>query len=356
MSGGFRVDPEALGRAARQAHSHADQVEKHSRDLDARTRGKLLGKGKLGQIVQNAVRPVVDSMIGDMAKAMAGGHRSIGRGLELTAKNLDDAERAIHKSLRADGRSLGSEGIKLGPGQSVPGRKALRAQYHRQVDERVAQLELQGHGVGRHLKVTDQQLKDRLGKPIQERVNVPQPPIINSHGYPVAQPPQQVTRWARDEYGFSRSNEKIDPLHGPDAKQNLTPPQLYHDKEKKDQHGNPVNHSCDRFSTAFKDNESFMYAERYARARIPTGPPYEVKFSPSDAWGPGGHDAKFRGYYIDPDNPVTAGGKVNYRDVNFKDAEIVAVYKPDGKGGFNLHTMFPQPALKHNVSRHHLPH
>lgn len=93
-----------------------------------------------------------------------------------------------------------------------------------------------------------------------------------------------------------------------------------------------------------------MYAERYARERIPDSPPYEVKFSPGDAC-PGSHQGKFRGYYIDPDNPM-ADGKINYRDVDFKDAGIVAVCKPDGKGGFNLHTMFPQPALKGNLSRH----
>ncbi|MFH8380096.1 hypothetical protein ACH4E7_04025 [Kitasatospora sp. NPDC018058] len=352
MSEGFRANPAALSEAAAKAHKHADQVEHHSRELHEKTRGKLLGRGKLGKIVQNAVRPIVHSMINDMSKAMADGHRSIGHGLEITAKNHRDAEKAIHKSLRADGRSLKSEGIELHPGQSVPGKKVLKAQYNREVDRRVAQLELQGHGVGRHLKVTDQQLKDRLGKPFKETVNVPQPPLTNARGFAVAQPPKQVSRWAKDEHGFAQSREKIDPLHGPDAKQRLAPPQLYHDKEKRNQHGDPMNHTCDRFSTAFKDNESYMYAELHARERIPSSPPYEVKFSPKDVWGRGGHEGMFRGYYIDPGNPMT-NGRINYRDVNFKDAEIIAVYRPDGKGGFKLHTMFPQPKVEHNMGHHH---
>ncbi|MFB7662638.1 hypothetical protein ACFC1R_01645 [Kitasatospora sp. NPDC056138] len=351
MSGGFRADREALGQAGRKAHEHAERVERHSRNLDSRTRGKVLGRGKLGQVVQKAVRPVIDSMIGDMSKAMAGAHRSIGRGLEITKKNLDEAESAVHKSLMSNGTSLGKHGVKLAPGQSVPGKKGLRALYQRRVDERIGELERQGHGVGRHLKVTDQQLKDRLGRPIEETVNVPQKPKLNDRGFPVKQPPKQVIRWAKDEDGFIRSNEKIDPLHGPDAHQRLSPPQLYYDKEKRDRHGNPMNHTCDRYSTAFKDKESFMYAERYAHDRIPAGPPYEVKFSPSDVWGPGGHQGKFRGYYIDPDNPMS-GKKINYREVNFKGAEIIAVYRPDGKGGFNLHTMFPQPSTRHNRTRH----
>ncbi|MER0480957.1 hypothetical protein ABR737_21900 [Streptomyces sp. Edi2] len=351
MSKGFKADTNALDRASRRQLEHAVRVESHSRNLDSRTRGKVLGRGKFGKIVQDAVRPIIDSMIGDMSKSMAKGHRSLGQGLDITRKNIADAEKAVEESFKKHHKSLKAEGIDLQPGQSMPDKKSLRELYHRRVDERVDELELQGHGVGRHLKVSDQQLKDRLGHPIEETVNVPQPPVYNDRGFPVKQPPKRVTRWARDEYGFIRSNEKIDPLHGPDARQRLGPPQLYHDKEKRGADGNPLNHTCDRYSTAFKDNESFMHAERYARERIPDSPPYEVKFSPGDAWGPGSHHGKFRGFYVDPDNPM-ANGKVNYRDVDFKGTGIVAVYKPDGKGGFNLHTMFPQPAMKENISRH----
>ncbi|AUG78458.1 hypothetical protein CFP65_3670 [Kitasatospora sp. MMS16-BH015] len=334
MSKGFRANRSALSQAAGRAHEHAATVERHSRDLDTATRGKVLGRGKLGQIVDKAVRPVLDSMISDMSKAMAGGHRSIGHGLEITKKNLDEAEGAVHRSLQNNATSLAKEGVKnLEPGQSVPGRKALRQLYHRRIDERVEELRSQGHGVGRHLDVTDQQLKDRLGTPVMEG---PQ------HNRTVAKDPNT---------GYVRSTDKVDPLHGPPGTPGRpTPPDLYYDAEK----GPPNRHRCESYSTAFKDNESYVYADEYARSRLdPSWPGRQVvEFAPSDAWGPGGHTGKFRGYYIDPDQPFDHNGAVNYKEVNFKNATVKAVYEPDGNGGFKLHTMFPEPVFKHNRSRH----
>lgn len=332
MSGGFRADRAALSQTAKQAHEHADAVERHSRVLDSATRGKVLGRGKLGQIVDKAVRPVVDSMIGDMSKAMAGGHRSIGHGLEITKKNLDEAEKAVHKGMQNQGTSLGKHGVKLIPGQSVPGKKPLRQLYNRRIDSRVDELNMQGHGVGRHLNVTDQQLKDRLGTPVM-------------------QGPAHNQTVAKDrETGYVQSTNKIDPLHGPDAKNRISPPDLYIDGDR----GAPHKHKCGSHSTAFTDNESFVYADHFARTKLdPHDPePQLIEFSPSDAWGPGGHTGKFRGYYIDPENPLNHDGSINYKDVNFKNATIKAIYEPDGNGGHKLHTMYPEPVLKHNRTRH----
>ncbi|MEV4616561.1 hypothetical protein AB0K43_28770 [Kitasatospora sp. NPDC049258] len=332
MSDGFKADRDALAQAAGRAHEHADRVERHSRDLDGRTRGRVLGRGKLGRLVDKAVRPVVDSMISDMSKAMAGGHRSIGRGLEITKKNLDDAEKAVQKGFKEAGTSLSGEKIKLQPGQSVPGKKPLRQLYHRRIDERVAELDGQGHGVGRHLNVTDQQLKDRLGTPVM-------------------QGPAGARTVAKDRVtGYVQSTDKIDPLHGPDARTRLSPPDLYYDGDR----GAPHRHKCGSHSTAFNDNESFVHADQYARTRINPNdpPPHLVEFSPSDAWGPGGHAGRFRGYYIDPDSPLNHDGSINYKDVNFKNATIKAIYHPDGNGGFKLHTMYPEPVFKHNRTRH----
>ncbi|WP_354641500.1 hypothetical protein [Kitasatospora camelliae] len=127
MSDGFQADTEALGRAAAQARQHANRVERHGHNLDSRTRGRLLGKGKFGQILEKAVRPVIDSMISDMSRAMAKGHRSIGHGLDMTKKNIDDAEEAIRKSLRSQPR--GRDAIQIKLGQSVLGEKGMRDVY-----------------------------------------------------------------------------------------------------------------------------------------------------------------------------------------------------------------------------------
>ncbi|MFD9124484.1 hypothetical protein [Kitasatospora sp. NPDC059571] len=331
MSDGFRAHPDRLGEAAKKAHEHADKVEAHSRKLDAATRGRVLGRGPLGRVVEKSVRPVIDSMITDMSKAMAKGHRSLGQGLEITKKNLDDAERAVQKGLREGGSSLPGSGVDLKPGQSVPGRQGLRELYKRRVEQRVDEIDGQGHAVGRHLRVTDQQLKDRLG-------------------VPVMQGPQGAQYVAKErKTGYVVSTNKIDPLHGPDAKTRLPEPNRYYDAEKA-----PNKHICGTHSTAFSDSESFVHAEAHARSRLnPADPgPQTILFSPSEAWGPGGHLGRMRGYFIDPDHPLDPGGAVNYREVDFTGARIRAIYHPDGKGGHKLHTMFPEPQYKHNRPRH----
>ncbi|MFJ1753789.1 hypothetical protein [Kitasatospora sp. NPDC088134] len=329
MSGGFRIDPEALGKAAEQAHAHADRVEQHGRNLDARTRGKLLGKGRLGQIVQRAVRPVLDSMIKDMSKAMAGGHRSIGHGLQSTRKNLDAAEESIRTSFRH--RAKDRDGLEINRGDSVlGGEKGLRDQYRRRVATRIDGLRNQGHGPQRHLDPTDDMLKARLGTPT--------PPHM-ANGQPA---------YHRMPGGYIQTQNKIDPAHGPNPQERLQGDALYRDAEKPDRR-----HKCDSFSTAFKEgeDESFMYADLHARSRLdPDDPgPQKIVFSPEDAWGPGnGHHRRFRGFYVDPANPVDQHGNVNYKPVDFRDAKIEAYYERDGKGGHRLVTMFPQPQRVRN--------
>ncbi|MFC8721348.1 hypothetical protein [Kitasatospora sp. NPDC057198] len=323
MSGGFRIDPEALGRAADQAHAHADRVEQHGRNLDARTRGKLLGKGRLGQIVQRAVRPVLDSMIKDMSKAMAGGHRSIGHGLEITRKNLDAAEESIRKNLRHHARDKDKVEVKLG--QSVLGEEGLRDQYKRRVATRIAGLRKQGHGPQRHLDATDDMLKARLGTPVAPFMRDGTPTYHRSAG------------------GYIQTRNKIDPLHGPDPQKRLQGDALYRDAE------NPTErHSCGDFSTGFKpgEDEAFMYAEQHARSLLDpsVSGPQPIRFSLEDAWGKDGdHHERLRGFYVDPADPVDANGKVNYKPVDFRGAKMFAYFKPDNHGGYKLSTMFPEP-------------
>ncbi|MFJ5230198.1 hypothetical protein ACIQBJ_09885 [Kitasatospora sp. NPDC088391] len=354
MSGGFNAEPERLAAAAEKAHRHAEQIESHTRNLDGRTRGRSLGKGKFGALVERSVRPVIDSMIKDMGKAMAKGHRSLGQGLEITRKNIMDADQGVRDAMRSKSDSLNKHNVHLKPGQSVPDRKGLRQLYHRRIDERVGELQLQGHGVGRHLKVTDQQLKDRLGTPFQESYKEVLPRELDANGYPKKRVRVTRTRWSRDRYGYPNGQDKIDPLRGPDARTKYQPPDLFHDVEKKDEHGNPANHTCDRFSTAFTDPESFVYAEQHARGRLDPNKRERqvIEFHPHEAWGPGGHTGRFKGYFVDPDNPMS-NGQVNYHDVDFRGARIKAVYDYDSsKGGFVLHTMFPEPNMGRNLHGH----
>ncbi|MEU9116265.1 hypothetical protein AB0D04_32025 [Streptomyces sp. NPDC048483] len=335
MSKGFKAHPDHLAKAAKEAHEHAKKVESHSSNLDSKTRGKLLGKGKFGMIVQKAVRPIIDSMITDMSKAMARGHRSIGHGLDITKKNIDDAEEAIRKSMKRHQDDRDAPKLKLG--DRVLNEDDLRDKYKKRIPERISDLRRQGHGPQRHLDPTDDMLKERLGRPAGPR-DANDKLLKDDDG-----------KW-RIPYqdGYVQSERKVDPVHGPNAKERLGEA-AYMDADHPSKR-----HKCDSYSTGFKQDqgEAFMYADEHARGRIdgdrtqiPNSDRHAVVFSPEDAWGPGDHRDKFRGFYIDPDNPVNddADQSINYKPVDFQHAKIKAIYAPDGNGGHKLVTMFPEP-------------
>ncbi|WP_406477680.1 hypothetical protein [Streptomyces platensis] len=330
MSKGFRADTGHMAKAAKEAHGHAERVERHSSNLDSKTRGKLLGKGKFGMIVQKAVRPIIDSMITDMSRAMARGHRSIGHGLDITRKNIDDAEEAIRKEMRRHQGDREAPQLKLG--DRLLGEDDLRDKHRERVSEHIDDLRSQGHGPQRHLDPTDDMLKERLGKPaphvsggVHQKDDYERPAYLRMAGG-----------------HYVQTTEKVDPAHGPDAVARLG------SGAHMDAEDPTKRHKCGAFSTAFKagDDEAFMHAERHARSKVdPNGPDWQpVNFKPEDAWGPGSHHERFRGYYIDPANPMGADGKApQYKSVDFRGAEIFAAYERQPGGEFRLVTMYPEP-------------
>ncbi|ARF56201.1 hypothetical protein [Streptomyces gilvosporeus] len=334
MSKGFKAHTDHLAQAAKEAHGHAEQVEHHSSNLDAKTRGRLLGKGKFGMIVQKAVRPIIDSMITDMSKSMARGHRSIGHGLDITRKNIDDAEEAIRKNLRRhqDDR----DAIKLKVGQRALDEDALRDKYKQRVGQHVDDLRRQGHGPQRHLDPTDDMLKERLGQPS---------PVRDGNGNHLTDNDGNPRYHMQD--GYIQTTDKIDPAHGPNAKERLGE-NAYMDAEDASK-----KHKCDSFSTSFGSgqHEAFTYADQHGRSRLDPSEQGRqvVSFSPEEAWGPGSHHERFRGFYIDPSNPMDhKTGNINYKPVDFAGAKIKAIYDPDGNGGHRLVTMFPEPVRGRN--------
>ncbi|WP_405409282.1 hypothetical protein [Streptomyces decoyicus] len=334
MSRGFKAHPENLAKAAKDAHGHAEKVERFSSNLDSKTRGRLLGKGKYGQIVEKALRPIIDSMITDMSKAMAKGHRSIGHGLDITRKNINEAEEAIRKDMRRHQDDRDAVHLKLG--QRVLDEDDLRDQHKKQVGERVDDLRRQGHGPQRHLDPTDEMLKERLGEPAK-RVDGNGNPIFDSHGKPIYS----------QQDGYIQSSGKVDPAHGPNAKERLGD-DAYLDAENKDKR-----HKCDAFSTGFNhgQDEAFMHADLHGRSLLDPAKTdrQHIRFAPEDAWGPGdNHHERFRGFYIDPDRPMT-GKDINYKPVDFRDSGLLAIYEPDGKGGHKLVTMYPEPKRERNT-------
>ncbi|WP_336086834.1 hypothetical protein [Nocardia sp. SSK8] len=193
---------------------------------------------------------------------------------------------------------------------------------------RVAELETQGHSPQRHLHPTDGQLQSRLGTP-----------------HMTGNPPH--ANFQPDGYVIARN--KIDPAKGPVE---LLTRDRYMDKYATDAHGNPTKHKVGSFSTAFGDARSLVAAESAARNEIPVGStatrevvrldPAQVRAAIGDAG-----IANLRGYYIDPANPMT-GTRVNFKPVDFTDAEILAVYDRGRNGEWNLTTMYPEPQKAFN--------
>ncbi|MGS2807400.1 hypothetical protein [Nocardia sp. MW-W600-9] len=188
---------------------------------------------------------------------------------------------------------------------------------------RVLELESQGHGPQRHLHPTDGQLQLRLGTP-----------------HMTGNPPR--ANFQQDGYVIARN--KIDPAKGPVE---LLTRDRYMDKYATDAHGNPKKHKVGSFSTAFGDARSFAAAESAARSEIPLGSTKsrEVVLLTAEQVRAAIGDlgvAKLRGYYIDPVNPMT-GTRVNFKQVDFTDAEILAIYDLGPGGEWKLTTMYPEP-------------
>lgn len=164
------------------------------------------------------------------------------------------------------------------------------------------ELRTEGHAPGRHLDPDEQALKDRLGDTKFEADGVT--PKLKKSGPNV---------------GHVASENFVDPLTGTTTD---------------GVHGNA--HLCGPYATKFNNPEDMARADEYFRKQLASGTlpgPTPI----SDVLGPTGHE-DLTGFYKDPANPST------YKPVDFSGGTIRPVYRPDGSGGFHLHTMFPEPA------------
>jgi hypothetical protein len=193
------------------------------------------------------------------------------------------------------------------------------------IKAKVADLRTQGHAPQRHLDATDQQLEQRLGTPVMQG------------------PKGKET--VSMQNGYVASTKKVDPAntaaHGlPD-----TDPNKYLDNYP-NAAGNAVKHKCGSFSTAFGNEESMVDAEAAAHKAIPAGSTdvhHVVSIDAKTAIGDDGLNA-LRGRYIDPANPLSSTGSINYKNVNFTGSAITAVWaRGDATQPWKLTTMYPEP-------------
>jgi hypothetical protein len=97
--GGFRVDPDALSRAADQLHAHADEVEGHGRALAAKTGGRV-GHGPVGQVAEDLVKRGIRGVSEGVSKAVADFHRGTAKGLKAAATRTREADARAARSFK----------------------------------------------------------------------------------------------------------------------------------------------------------------------------------------------------------------------------------------------------------------
>ncbi|GHE66198.1 hypothetical protein GCM10018785_38720 [Streptomyces longispororuber] len=173
------------------------------------------------------------------------------------------------------------------------------------VDDRIKELDDrqggEGHAPGRHLRPSDQALKDRLGTVQTDAQGVPKVYGPNSSAP-----------------GLLKSENNVDPLTGTTV-DGVT--------------GRP--HRVGPYATRFDDAEDMVIADAYFRSQIEQGvPPGETPIA--EILGPKGHE-RFTGFYRNPANPS------EFLPVDFAGGTIKPVYRfHDGR--WNLHTMYANPA------------
>ena len=216
-----------------------------------------------------AVKDTVTGVVKDSSGKMAEFHEDTAAIGEETSQALVDEDANIAEEDAA---------AKVAADKAAEEAAARRAEKAA-VPKRIGELRTQGHGPARHLDATDKQIEDRLGKPIMQG-NPPRP-----------HEPGRLRRLAEEGRPGAPGAGGL-----PD-----TDPLTYKDMYRTNAAGNPMNHSCGQYSTAFGDPESMVKADAAARVGIPAGASGReaVTIDAQSAIGADGV-AGLRGRYIDP--------------------------------------------------------
>src|SRR5262249_159625 len=99
MSARMLVEPGELRRAAHTALAHAERVARDTAMLESATRERPIGHGRHAMLVENAVRPLLQTVVDDGGKTGVGILRSLGEGLLQTASNVETTDDAVRRDL-----------------------------------------------------------------------------------------------------------------------------------------------------------------------------------------------------------------------------------------------------------------
>jgi hypothetical protein len=288
---------------------------------------------KLTSILKDAAKSVVKSAK-NVGEAFAKHIEATGSKLKGDAKAHKETDAKAEEGLIKAGSKKPDEVPKADAAKAAADKAAAEkaaaeakaaAEKAAATKAKIAGLRTEGHAPQRHLDATDQQLEQRLGTPVVQG---------------------KVPKVQKGADGYVISTKKVDPAntaaHGlPDSD-----PNKYLDSYSKNAAGNPNKHKCGSFSTAFGNEDSMVSAEVAARKAIPAGSTATnevVSFDAKTAIGDDGLNA-LRGKYIDPANPLSSSGGINYKDVNFTGSKITAVWsRGNATDPWKLTTMYPEP-------------
>lgn len=173
-----------------------------------------------------------------------------------------------------------------------------------EADRRVAELRLEGHGPQRHLDLSDDQLRQRLGTP-----------EVGPDGKPVLKPNGEVA-----------SRDHIDPMTG-------TTVDGVHGRS----------HRGADVATAFSNPIDFVSADTYFRGKVTNDGRLQPSATIEDVLGRDA-EGRMRGFRHD------RGEAGRYAEVDFAGGSIKAIYRRSDAGDLLSITMYPVPAPDQQMS------
>ncbi|MFC7623473.1 hypothetical protein [Microlunatus sp. GCM10028923] len=176
-----------------------------------------------------------------------------------------------------------------------------------QIDE----LKNEGHGPQRHVEITDDGRKGRLGTAAHDE-----------NGDVMYRPDGHVKK---------QRGSQIDPETG-------TPTDAM----------NGGLHFCGPYACKFNDPADYCRADEELRRRAVDTGELNQEARASDLF-PGQHpNDLFDGFYQDPNQPEDNDGKPRFKSVDFTDCTIKSFYVESDDGALNLTTMYPDPERGRN--------
>lgn len=173
------------------------------------------------------------------------------------------------------------------------------------------ELRNEGHGPQRHVEITDEGRKGRLGTAAHDQ--------------------NGDVLYRADGHVKKDRGSQIDPETGTST-----------DAESGGLH------YCGPYATKFNDPADYCRADEVLRQRAVESGRMLQSVRAAELFPSGDLNDRFQGYYQDPKQPEHADGSPRFKEVDFTDAVIKARYRKGDDASIMLVTMFPEPERTKN--------